>query len=590
MPNLDLQTIKDRISQRHQGDQSQLNVVFSESNRLIVEAPAGYGKTNTMISRIAYLLCSNQIAKPKKLLAMTFSVNAAHKIKKDVALEIPKLLEGSNASIKVNERVVVSNYHGFCRRVLSKYGHFLHPALKSMEALSSIDDSNARNIQTTVNTLTVQEALLLSNFASAVKNADEIYLNNYFNDYCSIVISKVLVANYIPYNSIICLTLSLFLKFPEILKFYQQYYSTILIDEYQDTNALAYWLVKQLVTPSSGAIFLGDSLQRIYGFIGAVDNLMNISEAYFGLRKISLQKNYRFASNPDMLLLDGNIRRNAELPANPSITSTCRIPFTLWPNQNTEALEVVRKSVQLVHDSSGGKVAILVKQRGENINAIIDTLEHNDIPYFYGLFTDDDPEYLRFHSTAIAELETLRGVVGRINRSVANAHISSMNGRYPGSRAPIIQSLFKLLEIFWNKTVEEIKLIPNEEKFEYAFDTFMHSGLKQYLQFTTEHILISTVHAAKGLEWDFVMLPDMEQEAFPAWIGSLCNKGACQFRSNCILTVNAHNEKSFLEELSVFYVAVTRARKQVYFFASSKDARGYNKNTSCFVKLPGISI
>ena len=45
--------VKDRITERHQGDEKQLEVIFSPDHRILVEAPAGYGKTNTMVSKIA---------------------------------------------------------------------------------------------------------------------------------------------------------------------------------------------------------------------------------------------------------------------------------------------------------------------------------------------------------------------------------------------------------------------------------------------------------------------------------------------------------------------------------------------------------
>ena len=72
-----LADIKEKISAQHEGDERQLQVIFSDSLRLIVEAPAGYGKTTTMISRIAYLFASGEISNPKRILGLTFSVNAA---------------------------------------------------------------------------------------------------------------------------------------------------------------------------------------------------------------------------------------------------------------------------------------------------------------------------------------------------------------------------------------------------------------------------------------------------------------------------------------------------------------------------------
>ena len=120
-------------------------------------------------------------------------------------------------------------------------------------------------------------------------------------------------------------------------------------------------------------------------------------------------------------------------------------------------------------------------------------------------------------------------------------------------------------------------------------DAFEYNSLKQYIEFIDANINISTIHAAKGLEWDFVILSDMEQNRFPSWYG-LCSKCVC--RTSCKLLVNQQIEREFLEELSVFYVAVTRARKQVSFSASQLQLDSQKNerscNLSCFLKLPGI--
>ena len=79
----------------------------------------------------------------------------------------------------------------------------------------------------------------------------------------------------------------------------------------------------------------------------------------------------------------------------------------------------------------------------------------------------------------------------------------------------------------------------------------------------------------------------MEQDSFPNWVG-LCN--SCKCKKDCKIIITKENESKFLEELSVFYVAVTRARRQVLFSTSKQDARGYRKNLSCFLKLPGIKF
>ena len=147
-----------------------------------------------------------------------------------------------------------------------------------------------------------------------------------------------------------------------------------------------------------------------------------------------------------------------------------------------------------------------------------------------------------------------------------------------------------MLEIFWNKVFSDFPFFSNEEKHRLVRDTFEYNGLKQYIEFVPTNISISTIHAAKGLEWDYVILPDMEQYAFPSWYG-LC--GECISRETCKIQVNPDIQKKFIDELSVFYVAVTRARRQVYFSASQTrlDYKSNERpcNISCFLNMPGIT-
>lgn len=304
--------IKSILANRHTEDESQLNVIFSPQSRILVEAPAGYGKTNTMVSKIAYMLATGQIPYPKRLLALTFSVNAAYKIKKDVSQQIPELLQDMETNIEGTNKIFVSNYHGFCRKVLKKYGYLFHSSLFEIDKLRAFDDADSQSVMQSIDGILYNNAILLSDFNTAVKEINSNLLRSNFSKYNEIVIKNILPKGAIPFNAILTLTISLFNKYPNILHFYHTYFAAILVDEYQDTNLLGYTIVDQLITEKTKVILLGDSLQRIYGFIGAVPNLLRTSEEKFGLTKFQLSKNHRFSSNPQMLQLDFNIRRNAE--------------------------------------------------------------------------------------------------------------------------------------------------------------------------------------------------------------------------------------------------------------------------------------
>lgn len=575
----------------HSGDEKQLEVIFSESKRLIVEAPAGYGKTKTMISKVAYLLATGKISHPKKILALTFSVNAAYKIKKELAEHLPSLVQSGNSNqLRINEKLFVSNYHGFCRHILKRYGYLLHPNLSNLDLIKTVDDSRAEKITSPLQ-ISFQKASIFTGFSDAVKSVNKQYLSAQFNQYTDGIIENFLGKECISFNGILALALRLFIEYKEILQFYQGYFPVIIVDEFQDTNALSWALLKRLVGDKSQLVFMGDSLQRIYGFIGAIPNLIVEAENLFSMDRIALEKNYRFMSNPEMLRLDRNIRLNAENPDSPVIQENAEVSLVTVNTQLEEAEEIVKK----IHDLSSSeedescKIAILVKQRGPNINKIIEILVGNNISYFYALFGDDDSDYLSFHRECSSQFTDQLKKDIRISKGTLRKFYFQVKETLKNSNSPTIKSLLNLLEVFLSRILIDYSFLSVEDKLTLIRDTFENRTLKQNMEYVDQNVIISTIHGAKGLEWDYVLMPDMEQYSIPNWHG-LC--GACNHKSNCDLTVNSGNEKIFLEELSVFYVGVTRARKQIFFSASKNrfKANGTTQraNLSCMLKLPGI--
>lgn len=585
-----IDVIKSRIIEKHHGDDKQLEIIFSSSSRLLVEAPAGYGKTHTMVSRIAYLMAVGRLPSPKKLLALTFSINAAYKIKKDVSINVPDLLSGLSSNINIKEKIYVSNYHGFCRSVLKKYGYIIHPNLLKLDTLQSIDDGRRDSIMRAYSNLSNDEATLLSDFNFAVKNLNGTYVRENIDAYNAIVISKLLEKESIPYNAIITLTIKLFNDNSNILTFYQNYYTSILVDEFQDTNMLSYWLLNFLITSQTSILLLGDSLQRIYGFIGAVPNLLQDAERRYNLQLISLEKNYRFASNENMLQLDKIIRQNALTPFENPNNLRANVNFILYENQELEATGIIYRTREILQQAPSAKVAIITKQRGPNINHIIDAFNKENISFFYGLFTDEDIDYVKFNRKCLFEFIELLRDNSKINKKLAKTHYDKIKEIYIDNDSILIKALLKLLNIFWSRLFIDFSFLSNDDKINLIKETFEHNGIKQYMEYLDISIIISTVHAAKGLEWDYVILPDMEKDSFPNWFGLCCK---CKHSDDCNLVLDKNMEQSFLEELSVFYVAVTRAKKQVYFTASKTQlsTKGtFQKNYSCFMRLTGIEF
>ena len=588
--------MEDAITQAHSNDEEQLEVIFSAADRLIVEAPAGYGKTKTMISKIAYILASGKLPKPKKILALTFSVNAAYKIKKDVSEQLPMIFKSSALNpVRINESVFISNYHGFCRHVLKLYGYLVHENLKNIDTIRAIDDSDTQGMTDLGVGLAYEDAKELSDLCDAIKDVNSKYIQENHRSYLREVTSHLIPNNYITYNSIILYAIQLLDDYPEILKFYHSYFPIVIVDEFQDTNIINYALLRRLVSEHTKAVFVGDPLQRIYGFIGAVPNLMERAKNTFGMHEIKLKENYRFKDNLKMILLDKNIRLNAENPSDPDIKENAVFDLEILQDQDDEAEWVREKIENITRQESSDKVAVLVRGRGLNVEKIIERFDEEGVDYFYGLYTDEDTDYITFHQKCLNIFISHIKDNDRITKANLKRFYDKVQGALKEQNLPIIHSLLDLLKIFLDRLTDQYYFLTNEDKIIFVLDTLENRALKQQMEYVEKNVILSTVHGAKGLEWDYVILPDMEQYMFPNY-KSLC--GLCNFKYNrvlkgfCELVYDKIIERQFLEELSVFYVSVTRAKKDVYFSASRKRIHysGQEKDThvSCLLSLPGI--
>jgi len=118
------------------------------------------------------------------------------------------------------------------------------------------------------------------------------------------------------------------------------------------------------------------------------------------------------------------------------------------------------------------------------------------------------------------------------------------------------------------------------------------------MEYVDSQVILSTVHGAKGLECDYVIIGDVERWVFPGYY--TCNDCPSRFAqsNNCRCSLPNHLADSFketaLNELSVFYVAITRARKQVFVSASAKrlDYNGNEKASvfSCMAGIGGVQL
>lgn len=595
----DLESLRAQIKILHENDEKQLDVIFTDAPRVIVEAPAGYGKTTTMISRIAYLYASGLIPNPKRVLGLTFSVNAALKIKRDVAEKLPILIGASNNPTVINEKITVTNYHGFCKSVLRKYGYLITPQLrKDVNLFKAIGEENVSDYPELKTLISREEIRCLQETDNTIKRG-EMPTSEMIKNYLSLIVEKFIPLDYITHNAVILMVIDIFSKYLQVKAFYQNYYPLIIVDEFQDTNCIAWALLKSIICEKSQLLFLGDPLQRIYGFIGALPNIMQVAADEYSMEQISLSKNYRFRANPDMLLLDQNIRANAAHSFHINLDkSVARLPAFWGNSQEDEASKIVNKIIDIQAETPNAKIAVLCRARGLNAEVIETALSEKGISYFYGLFIEDDDEYVEFHRICQESFVQRFGNRKYISSRSLTSFVEGISRKYVASENKVEKALLTLLSALIEKVTTDYAEVSPEDKYTLLLDMFENRQLKQAMEYVKANIVITTIHGAKGLEWEYVFLSDAERWVFPSFAScNLCpNRFSSGFNCKCSMPaqLSLAHKKALLEELSVFYVGITRARKQVYVSASEKryNYEGSSKGSlfSCFSTLSGIKL
>ena len=589
MSNLTQPTLEEFLKNRHGDDAPQNDAVFSNDPRLLIQGPAGFGKTKVMVARMTRMMAIGKIPYPKRILLLTFSVNAALKARQ----ELFELIGGRNSSLdkasKISERTFVTNYHGFCRHLLRRNGQALSTNFLDFENFTTISDEKLAQVQDVTRSLNSDEFGIIRDFNKSIKEASFSETKRLFSKFVDIQLSKLVPLSIITFNGIIALAIKLLYLNKSLSGFYRLYFPAIFIDEFQDTNVLGYWLLKTLIDDSTQLFVYGDQLQRIYGFIGAIPGILTHFRNKFDLRQIDLQKSYRFGGNPQMLQLEKNIRDLASNPQEKSFIKPVRLPLRTFRTQAEEAQGAVQWIEEHINIDPKLSLGILVKQRGPNADAITEELERRKISYFWGLFSDEEPDYSTFHNIALQKLLSISGQKSAIGRPLAQEHYKSVVKSVSNIGSKTFLALTKLLAIFWKQTFSGQLQFSAEDRFYMAEEVFTQKTLKRYMEFLETKLVVSTVHGAKGLEWDYVLLPDLEQDLFPHYL-SLCKY--CQMDCKSGPEISTENEVAFLDELSVFYVGVTRSRNGTAFSKSCNQLdihkQSRMKEASCFLRLAGI--
>lgn len=575
-------------------DESQRDVVNSPERRLFVEAPAGCGKTTVMVEKLVSDLISGVIPYPKRALALTFSVNAARKMKND----IQQALDGKNQQVVAyKSRVDVLNYHALSRRMLLRHGVATFGASVDVNTLIQLDESSVLTYfqEQSLQWSTSENKTLIS-FSEAVREADSEKVDKLIEPYCNLVLTRLMPHGCITYNAILVLAIELLESSDSIRNFYRLLYPYLIVDEAQDTNILGYRLFTNLIGSNTRVCMFGDSLQRIYGFIGAIPNFVDRAKSDFGLKAMELSTNHRFLSGSSMQLLDKNIRENIRNPLSPAIQSDASVPLFYLSSVEQEAECSCRLVSGILEGQIDSKVAILVRSRSAYSDYLMQKMKVNGLSCFNGLFRDEDREYIDFNRACLSEFDRLTGTSCEINFSSLKHFVQSAEQIIASKKFVYGNSYQQLLEGLLNQVSTEYRGASPGEKYQYVRSVFENRSLRHVVDYIEVDIVLMTMHTSKGLQWDYVLIPELMQWVVPLWttckscsIEQIANKIA----GNCCHCVDGIVPEGYDDELCLFYVAVTRARRSVVFLATSNRINNNGESKagylSCFVTLKGIT-
>ncbi len=581
----------------------QREAVLTTKGPVLVLAGAGSGKTKVLTYRVAYILGTG-LADSENILALTFTNKAADEMKR----RIMKILG------KLSKDIWIHTFHAMCLRILKQHSELIdYP--KNFVVYDR--DDQFRIIRSLIKgdeELKAGEVLdLLMDYKS--KRIDKLSpkLMEVYENY-----QKKLKDNKaMDFEDLMLNTLKLFGEHPEIRDFYATKFKYIHVDEYQDTNHIQYELLKNLLIYHDNIFAVGDEDQSIYSFRGADFRIiLNFEEDFPNAKIIFLEQNYR-STKKILMLANKVIKNNKE-----------RRDKVLWTN-NEEGTEpkIIKNSDE---EEEAEKIAKIIKNSKRpfsdfavlfRINAISRAIEEAfnryKIPYnvvggikFYErkeikdliaylrlVYNPDDNVSLeRVINTPIrgigeSTLETIKKIAEKNNISYFKALRPALSFVRKTTQDGIIQFLNlmeKLLESSKNLSVKElarkivletnyIEYIQKNERTEIArerienIEEFINSldiyesledfvrdisvKIEEEAEFKNDSVSIMTIHSAKGLEFPVVFIIGLEDGILPH-----------------ALSLEEGNEE---EERRLFYVAITRAKKELYIsFSRKRNLKG----------------
>ncbi|OQY32489.1 MAG: hypothetical protein B6241_10855 [Spirochaetaceae bacterium 4572_59] len=597
--------------------------VQHKADPLLILAGAGSGKTRVVTTRIAYLV--KQLGfQPYSILALTFTNKAAAEMRERVAQLVPEA-----------DGVMIRTFHSFGAWLLRRNGAPL--GLKSSFTIYD-DDDTLGLLKTLFEKLPRNELKLIARNISRAKddclspedNLEHISADPEFPIYYARYEERLREIGNADFGDLIYQSKRLLEENNAIRQRIQQRFRVVLVDEYQDSNRAQFHLLQQLVSKDTWLCVVGDDDQSIYRFRGAeVENILNFQDHFPSTKVIKLEENYR--STGHILAVASHVVSHNEGRLGKNLWTRkeegIKPKLVYLADQNEEA----RFCSQILQDGNYSNTAILYRTNAQS-RIFEKIFRGNNIPYrlvgtvsFYSREeVKDSLAYLGFLSNPADEV-AFRRIINKPARgigAVSLKKILSSNGTtiltsdltpalemaegfLKGKAAKGVKALNKVLSklraalgsdenlgIFLKDLVVDTGLLDHYKEQDRVENTQRVNNLEELVSAASDYpataeglaeflelieldqaslaeeetdinrVTLITMHNTKGLEFDRVIISGLEEGLFP--------RGS-----------QNDDEDEIEEERRLFYVSITRARKEL-FLTSCRRRMLYGRSDEAF--------
>ncbi|MBF0410951.1 MAG: UvrD-helicase domain-containing protein [Candidatus Riflebacteria bacterium] len=544
---------------------SQQKAINSNSPSILVIAGAGSGKTATTIARIERLILQEKV-NPKSILCLTFTRKAALEIKERLSKKIDKY--------KVRQ-IWAGTFHAICYRILMQWGSQIGYQASLGQKITVITPEESEILLKEIIKAYCYKSTLKSvtdaknELAHDGKEPENEDIKRILAEYNN----RLKECNAVDFDQLLLEVQKLFQKCPEALEHYRTRFEHIFVDEYQDTDRIQYNL-HEILQPRN-LFCVGDSDQAIYGWRGAnVNIILNFEKDHPGAEVIKLEECFRCA---DLIVNHANnlIRNNSCRIEKNLIGATGREGvFEVCGNSSPEYIaEYLCEYMSFEHPS---QVAVIARTH-RTLEAIEKACNEFNLEVLrVGKTTaeiEQDPSfqffraYLRLLTNPKDNIAFLtankigfkfdlnevwqkaneegcswfEGIeVAKIKRSYQDYSVdkvySDMINSFPELK--ISQEVSDYLKINF----------PGMDASDWLEEYQLRDHQLELENNPRDKITLITAHAAKGLEWDNVLIVDFDEKKFPSSF--------------------ALKSGNLEEERRLAYVAFTRARNRLLIFSN----------------------